>query len=260
MRIVRSFAGFTLAACFAGCMPQASSSHLVKGEAYVSGKEQYDTFFGSVAEIRTKTDSTEGETPLRKKVASALGLKDNARSSETLDAARVRSSELKKDGGKLYVVLDGEARLVMKAGSEDSAAAKEFVDVIGSTIKDGLARSDSLTSMAKEAEVLEAALPGLESDLLASFPDPTTFEQVKIELDASKQLLEVARLKAESESGRALRYAVLLAGAVDSGAAAELLAAQAKGNTDKKPKWFGKGGKGGAAKPPKAKPKQDFDP
>jgi len=244
-----------------GCIATAPTSHLANGESYASGQEKYDSFFNSVAETKKKADDSEGEAPLRKKVASALGLEESAKTSETLDAAKSRSSDLKKGGSKFYVVLDPEAKLVVKAGPEDKDDTKAFVEAVGGAIKDGLASADELTAFARDVESLEAQLPTLDSDLATTFPEPSKQSEVKLELDAAKAILEKARLKAESESGRALRFSVMLAGAVDSGAAGELLAAAAnKGNEKPKPKGRGGVAKGGGKGGAKPKPKQDFDP
>ena len=235
-----------------GCLPTATSSHLANGEQVTTGAEQFDTFFASVGDVKKKADAAEGESELRKKVATALGLEERAKTNETLDAAKSRASDLKKDGSKLYVVLDPEAKLVIRAGAEEKAEAKQFVEAVGGAITEGLKRADELTAFAREVEALEASVPTLEGALEASFP-----EQAKRD--------EKARLKGESESGRALRFSVMLAGAVDSGAAAELLAMQASKGSEKPPKKGGykggaKAGGGGGGKVVKAKPKQDFDP
>lgn len=248
-----------------GCLPTATSSHLANGEQVTTGAEQFDTFFASVGEVKKKADAAEGESELRKKVATALGLEERAKTNETLDAAKSRASDLKKDGSKLYVVLDPEAKLVIRAGAEEKAEAKQFVEAVGGAITEGLKRADELTAFAREVEALEASVPTLEGALEASFPEQAKRDEVKLELDAAKEILEKARLKGESESGRALRFSVMLAGAVDSGAAAELLAMQASKGSEKPPKKGGykggaKAGGGGGGKVVKAKPKQDFDP
>jgi hypothetical protein len=244
-----------------GCIATAPTSHLANGEQVTTGAEQFDTFFASVGEVKKKADAAEGEAELRKKVASALGLEDRAKTNETLDAAKSKANDLKKDGSKLYVVLDPEAKLVLRAGAEEKAEAKQFVEAVGGAITEGLKRADELTAFAREVEALEATVPSLESALETTFPEEAKRADVKLELDAAKDLLEKARLKGESESGRALRFSVMLAGAVDSGAAAELLAMQASKGAEK-PKKGGKGGAkaGGGGKVVKAKPKQDFDP
>jgi hypothetical protein len=243
----------------AGCLPTTPTSHVANGESFTTGQEKYDSFFASVAEAKKKADSSEGEQPLRKKVATALGLDENAKTTETLDAAKSRASDLKKDGAKFYVVLDTEAKLVVKAGGEDKADTKAFVEAVGDAMKEGVTSADELTAFAHDVEGLEAQLPSLEGDLATTFPEQHQQADVKLELDAAKQVLEKARLKAESESGRALRFSVMLAGAVDSGAAGELLAMAASKGNEKPKKAVRSGGKGGG-KVVKAKPKQDFDP
>jgi len=256
-QLTRALAVIALVVSHAACLPP-QKSQLLEGQKYTSGQEKYDTFFASVAEIRARTENLEGERPLRSKVALAVGLTDSAKLTETIEAAKERSNELKKDGGRFYVVVATEPKLILKKGSEENKNATEFASAVEGAIKAGIQRSNELETIAKEAADLEQALPGLEQDVETSFPDAAQRDQVKVELDASKEILELAKLRAGTESGQALRFVVLLASAVDSGAA-ELLAMEAsqkKKEDPPKPKWAGKPGKP-AGKP---KPKQDFDP
>ena len=243
--------------CAPGCVG-AQKSFLLEGQQYSSGQERYDTFFASVAELRSRTENLEGERPLRAKVATAVGLTDSAKLSETIEAAKARSADLKKDGGRFYVVVATEPKLIVKKGSEENKEATEFAKAVESAIKAGIQRSNELEAIAKEAADLEANVATLEGEVDTTFTEAAARDQVKVELAASKEILERAKLKAGTESGQALRFVVLLASAVDSGAA-ELLAMEASQTKQKdppKPKWKGKPGKP-AGKP---KPKQDFDP
>jgi hypothetical protein len=240
-----------------GCVG-AQKSQLLEGQKYSSGQERYDTFFASVAELRARTENLEGERPLRAKVAVAVGLTDSAKLTEVIEAAKARSADLKKDGGRFYVVVATEPKLIMKKGAEENKDAAEFASAVESAIKAGIQRSNELEAIAREAAELEVNVTGLEGDAETTFTDASVRDQVKVELTASKEILERAKLKAGTESGQALRFVVLLASAVDSGAA-ELLAMEASQSKEKepaKPKWKGKPGKP-AGKP---KPKQDFDP
>lgn len=259
-----TFAAATIVAALTlstGCLPP-QKSQLLEGQKYSSGQERYDSFFSSVAEIRARTENLEGERPLRSKVALAVGLTDSAKLTETIDAAKARSTELKKDGGRFYVVVATEPKLILKKGSEENKDATEFASAVEAAIKAGIQRSNELEVIAKEAADLESNIGVLEQDVENAFQDRAVRDQVKVELTASKEILERAKLKAGTESGQALRFVVLLASAVDSGAA-ELLAMEASQKKEKeppaKPKWKGKPVSGGkpAGKP---KPKQDFDP
>jgi outer membrane murein-binding lipoprotein Lpp len=246
-------------ATFAGCLPP-QKSQLLEGQKYTSGQERYDGFFSSVAELRARTENLEGERPLRAKVAVAVGLTDSAKLTETIDAAKAKSADLKKDGGRFYVVVATEPKLILKKGAEESKDATDFAAAVDAAIKAGIQRSNELESIAKEAADLEQGIEGLEKELDSTFPEAAKRDEVKVELDASREILERAKLKAGTESGQALRFVVLLASAVDSGAA-ELLAMEASQKQKEdppKPKW--KGRAVGAGKPAKPKPKQDFDP
>ncbi|NUP07027.1 MAG: hypothetical protein HOW73_13315 [Polyangiaceae bacterium] len=250
------FIALTLLAA-SGCWWNQSTSHLAKGEEYKSGQEKYDTFFASVTELRGKTNDAKGESDLRKQVAEAVGLPASAKLEDTLDAAKTRSNELKKDGGRFFVVVAPEPKLIVKKGVEENKDATAFAKTIEDAIKQGIQRGDELDGLAREAANLEETLSSLEKELDASFADTSTKDQVKLELDAARELLENSRLRAGSESGQALRFVVLLASAVDSGAAAELLAMEAGGSTKKPAKPIPRGKPG---KPVKPRPKNDFDP
>jgi len=243
--------------CFGG-----PPSHLAKGEAYTSGKEKYDTFFASVKELRSKADEAEGEAPIRKKVAVAVGLQEDAKLEDTIDAAKSRSNELKKDGGRFFVVVAPEPKLILKKGAEENKDAATFAQTIEDAIKQGIQRGDELDGLAREAASLEQTQATLDKDVEVAFKDSEEKEQVKVELVAAKDILERSRLRAGNESGRALRFVVLLASAVDSGAAAELLAmtAGATAKQTKVAKIRPGGGRGGSGKPAKPKPKNDFNP
>jgi hypothetical protein len=244
-----------------GCfLFEDSASRLKNGESYTSGQEKYDAFFASVSDVRGRAEKAEAEAELRKKVAEAVGLPASAKLEDTIDAAKTKSNELKKDGGRFFVVVAAEPKLIVKKGTEENKEAATFAQTIEDAIKEGIKRGDELDALAREAAGLEETLVGLEKEFeTTTFSDDTTKDQVKLELDASKELLEKARLRAGSESGQALRFVVLLASAVDSGAAAELLAMEAGMTKEKpKPKPFRGGGRPG--KPVKPKPKNDFDP
>ncbi len=239
----------------------AATSHLMKGEAYTSGQEKYDSFFASVKELHGKAEQAEGEAPIRKKVAVAVGLTEGAKLEDTIDAAKSKSNELKKDGGRFFVVVAPEPKLIVKKGADENKESAAFAQTIEDAIKQGIQKGDELDGLAREAASLEQTLSSLEKEVDETFKASNEKGQVKVELDAAKEMLERSRLRAGNESGRALRFVVLLASAVDSGAAAELLAMTA-GASAKQPKTP-KGrpiAKGGVGKPVKPKPKNDFDP
>jgi hypothetical protein len=125
---------FAAALAAAGCFG-TSPSHLAKGEAYSSGSEKYDTFFVSVSELSTRAQGASGESDLRKQVAEAVGLSSTAKLEDTIDAAKARSNDYKKDGGKFFVVVAAEPKLIMKKGSEESKEAAAFAKAIEDAIK-----------------------------------------------------------------------------------------------------------------------------
>lgn len=258
MRSVTSTLALVVALALTGCAGATGSSKLARGESYSSGQERYDSFFQSVSDLKFRAENARSDVDMRKKLAKAVGLPESAKRDEALEAARTRSDAMKKDGGKFFVVVAPQPKLIVK----DAKGSDEFAKAIEELIKEGIAKSDEMDALAREASTLEEALAQLKSDVASTFSDASTRDQVEIELDASKTLLEGARLQADGESGRTLRFVVLLASAVDSGAAAELLAmeagAAAKNPKPPKGKWTGKGGGGGGK--PSGKKKNDFDP
>lgn len=252
-----------VAGSLTGCAGTTGSSRLARGENYTSGQERYDSFFQSVSDLKFRADNAQGDSELRKKLAKAVGLGEGAKRDEAIEAARTKSEALKKDGGKFFVVVAPQPKLIVKKGTDEAKGTEDFAKAVEELIKQGIARSDELDGMAREASALEDALGPLKSEVAQSFSDSSTREQVELELEAAKSLIDASRLRAEGESGRALRFVVLLASAVDSGAAAELLAmeagAAAKNPKTPKGKWTGKAGGGGSGKPA-GKKKNDFDP
>ncbi len=242
-----------------GCLTNAATSELKLGKAVSSGEERYDSFFQSVTDVKTRADDAKGEDPMRKKVAVAAGLKESAKLDETLEAAKSKSAALKKDGGQFFVVVAAQPKLIVKKGSEENKDSAAFAQAIEEAIRQGIDKSEELQGIVQNAVSLEEALPGLEEDVDKSFADSSKRDQVKVELAAAKELLENAKYRAGYESGRSLRFVVLLASAVDSGAAAELLALSA-GGAAKAPKPVFKGKWQGGGKGKGKKPKNDFDP
>ena len=182
---MRSLSALVLVAALglAGCFG-SSSSHLLKGETYTSGTEKYDTFFASVSELSTRAQGASGESDIRKQVAEAVGLSANAKLEDTIDAAKARSNDYKKDGGKFFVVVAAEPKLIVKKGSEESKDAAAFAKAIEDAIKRGIKRGDELDGMAREAANLEETLSTLEKDVDTDITDGSTRDQVKVELSA----------------------------------------------------------------------------
>lgn len=263
MRLVKPFlvaALLTLASMSAGCVATTATSELKLGKSVNSGEERYDSFFQSVTDVKSRADDARGEDPMRKKVAVAAGLKESAKLDETLEAAKAKSAALKKDGGQFFVVVAAQPKLIVKKGAEENKDSAAFAQAVEEAIRQGIDKSEELQGIVQNAASLEEALPGLEEDVDKAFSDSGKRDQVKVELAAAKELLENAKYRAGYESGRSLRFVVLLASAVDSGAAAELLAISAGGAAKApKPAFKGKWQGGGKGKG-KGKPKNDFDP
>ena len=251
-------ASVALAGCF-GAAP--GKSRIASGDTYSSGEHKFDDFFTDVSNLRYRSDEANGDKALREKIAKSLGIDDESARDETIAKARAKSDDLKKNGGKFFVVVAPQPKLILKNGAEENPNAAAFAKTIEEVIREGIETSENLDGLSKEAFELEKKIDGLKDNL-------STFEgekraEVERELDGAGEVLQKARMRAEGEAGRALRYVVLLASAVDSGAAAELLAIQVDTTAKQpKPKWAGKavGGAGGKTKPVTVKKKPVFDP
>ncbi len=260
MHLIHRFVLLTALAT-SGCVAaEPGRSRIATGDTYASGEQKFDDFFTDVSNLRFRADEANGDKLLREKIAKSVGLKDGALRDETIAGARTRSEELKKNGGKFFVVVAAQPKLILKNGAEESKDAATFAKTIEDVIRDGIELSDNLDGMAKEALALEQRAASLKEDAAQLQGDKRA--EVEREIDGSIEVLQRSRLRAEGEAGRALRYVVLLASAVDSGAAAELLALQVD-TTAKKPKvtpkWTGKAAGGGKGKGPVRK-KPVFDP
>ena len=249
-------------AALAGCLGAVpGKSRIASGDTYSSGDQKFDDFFTDVSNIRYRSDEANGDKTLREKIAKSVGIDGDSPRDETIAKARAKSDDLKKNGGKFFVVVAPQPKLVLKNGAEENPNAAAFAKTVEDVIREGIETSENLDGLSKEAHELEKKIDGLK-DSLSSFEGEKRVE-VERELDGAAEVLQKARLRAEGEAGRALRFVVLLASAVDSGAAAELLAIQVDTTSKQpKPKWAGKavGGAGGKAKPATVKKKPVFDP
>jgi hypothetical protein len=259
MRVTLLLASLALAPA---CVPSSGAkSRMASGDSYLSGEQKFDEFFTDVSNLRFRADETNGDKTLREKVSKSVGLEAGGSRDETIAKARARSEELKKGGGKFFVVLAPQPQLVLKNGAETNKDAASFAKTIEEVIREGIDLAENLDRLSKDAQDLEKRAADLK-DSLSSFEGEKRAE-VERELEGSVEVLQRSRLRAEGEAGRALRYVVLLASAVDSGAAAELLALQvdnAAKQPKAQPKWVGKAGAGGGKPKGGGKKKPVFDP
>lgn len=255
-----------------GCVTQLGSSavagtKLAQGEELVTGNSKYDEFFASTRNLLSRTNGIQSPA-LHKPVAGMLDVKDKSES-ETLAAAKERVGKLKEKGSSVFAVLVPEPKLVHALdGSDKSAPA--LMTGLESALREGISRARQFEAIAREIDALEATLGTLEGETGSSFEDVELRASVDQELEAARVLLAEAKLRADAESGRALRFVVGLAGAVDTGSAEKLASndAPAAATPTKKPggkpgarPGARKPGAGAPAKPAKPKkPADDFDP
>lgn len=268
---VASLALPLLGASTVGCGPKRESK-VATGQLVETGEPAYDALFVKLRDVLAKTRDVDGEAPLRKQVAAAMGLPESADADETIDALSGRSNEVKSKGVPISVALSPEPRVGGKV---------EWASAIEAVLKEGLKRADELAEAAEQIAALEPerakALAEADAKLKAAGVPLAKIREAKRELEDAAEVLEERRLLASNESGRAARYTLSVARAVDltAGSAPPPPApppAEPDPKKKKLPPWAGKrpagGGKpaGGGAAPPKPppapkKPKgDDFDP
>lgn len=259
-----------------GCVAQLGSSEvagtkLAQGEELVTGNAKYDEFFASTRNLLSRTNGL--QTPaLHRPVAGMLDVKDKNDPSATYAAAKERVGKLKEKGGSVYAALVPEPKLVHKLDASDKTAPA-LMTGIENALREGVSRSRQFEAIAREVDALEATRAALEGDTASSFEDAELRANVDQELEAARVLLGEAKLRADAESGRALRFVVALAEAVDTGSAEKLASTEAPAAAAPAKKPGGgklgvrpggaKPGGGGAAPAKPAKPKkpaEDFDP
>lgn len=253
-----------------GCGPKRPSK-LAQGQAVETGEPTIDALFAKMRDAVAKTQDVDGEAPLRKQVAAAMGLPADADAEKTIQALSDRSHEVKSKGVPISVALSPEPRVGGKV---------EWADAIEAVLKDGLKRADELAAAAEQLAALEPerarALAEVETKLKAAGVPLAKIREAKRELQDAEEVLEERRMLASNESGRAARYTLSVARAVDltAGSAPPPAPPPAEPPKKKAPPWAGKrpaGGaprpppRGGGAPPPKPPPPKkpagdDFDP
>jgi hypothetical protein len=252
-----------------------SATKLAQGDQLVTNDPTFDEFFASTSNVLSRTSSL-ASPALHKPIARMLDTKAADDERATLDAVKARADKLKAAGSSVYPVLHPDAKLVVQLEGADKDAAA-LMTGLESAMREGLSRARQFEALSREIEALEARRETLEGTTGSTFADADTKSEVERELQAARGLLAEARLRADAETGRALRFVVALAAAIDTGSAAKLASSETPtpalgakpargGKPGAKPgggaKPTGGGAKpGGAAKPAKPKkPAEDFDP
>jgi hypothetical protein len=258
-------AAAALALVAAGCGPRRPSK-LAQGQLVETGDPATDALFVELRDALARTKDVDGEAPLRKQVAVAMGLPADTAGDETIEALSERSKEVKAKGVPISVALSPEPRVGGKV---------EWADAIEAVLRDGLKRADELAAAAEQLAALEPkraeALVGIDARLKAAGVPLAKIREAKRELEDAKEVLEERRLLASNESGRAARYTLSVARAVDLTAGSAAPPPPPPAPEKKTPPWARKrpGGsarppaRGGAPppKPPKKKPAgDDFEP
>lgn len=249
------------------------SSKLAAGETVETGEPTYDQLFLKLKEAFAKTNELEGDDSLRKAVAVAMKLPEETAGDKTIEALAKESKDLKDKGVAISVALSPEPKISGKV---------EWASDIEKVLRDGLKRADDLAAIAHSLDELEPQraqlLAEADTKMRAAGIPVAKIREAKQELADAEPILTERRMKASDLSGRAARYTLGVARAVDlTVAAAPPPTPPPPAETAKKPPWMrgkpnpswkppaGGGGKPPPAKPPPAKPAgkpkgDDFDP
>lgn len=238
MRIARSRSGslrgrvgllvaLALTAPLVGCMPPQGDTKMARGEGFQTGDPKYDEFFQAVLDAKSKVEDVDGTAALKKTLADGLqgggGSKKSMSTDELFSAAKSKAEAIKEGGGAFYVQMLPSAKLYKRGKGGDDPFAK----AVEKTVSEGISRSDQLSTIAVEIEQLEEKVDGLVDGAGEAFKDPKKKDEVVAELEAARDVLAKARLKALAESGRALNFVVELARNVDTGGADTVAVAEA---------------------------------
>jgi hypothetical protein len=249
-----------------GCFPaERPTSRFAASEQVQTGDARYDEAFARASTLRSRVDASLSAPKLRRRLSDTLDLGASATPDALLAAVKERGEKARKGGARIFVVVAPNPKAVVRQGETEDASASELATAVEDAIRSSLERSAELEGLASEVASAERDLPTLRDELARAFPDASQRKQIDFELEEASRALEVARLRATTEAGRSVRFAIDLVAALDAGTDAELASLVSGDKACAKPKsWLGKLGKGGAAgkggpaKP--AKPKQDFDP
>jgi len=247
----------------AACVPAPHVSQFRIEEPVVTGDAKYDELFVRAGALRTRVEAELANGAGRRRLLDALSLEKNAPVEAVLEGAKGRCEKLKSEGSRLLVVLVPDPKLIVRKGAAENPDAAEFAAAVEDAIRKSIQRGDALDALAREVGALESEFEPVAANVNGTFVEEGVRDRVALEVDEARRGLERLRLRTTAASGATFRFAVMLAGAVDGGAAAELLAIEAS-PAKRPPKWkLGTGapmlGKPAAPAKP-AKPKQDFDP
>jgi hypothetical protein len=260
---LRRAAAGALAVLVSACAPAPRVSQFRIEEPVVTGDTKFDELFARAGALRTRVEAELANGAGRRRLLDALSLGKEASDDAVLDGAKGRCERLKSEGSRLLVLLVPEPKLIVRKGESENPDAAEFAASVEDAIRKSIQRGDALDAIAREIGALEADFDPASATVSGTFVDEVTRDRVSLEVDEARRGLERLRLRTAAASGATFRFAVMLAGAVDGGAAAELLAIEAS-PAKRPPKWkMGTGGPplGKPVAPVKpAKPKQDFDP
>lgn len=229
-----------------GCIA-AQESKVARGDLVEVGEASYDELFKTLHETLAKAEEDlDGEAALRKAVASAMGLGDDTESAETIKVLSDRSNELKAKGVPISVMLSPEPKVGGKA---------DWAEAIEKVLREGLKRADELAALSAALEALgpkcAEARNQADAKLRPAGIPVAKIREVKSELEDAEHVLADRKLLASNQSGRAARYTLSVARAVDLTAGSTAPPPASPAPPDKKvPPWARKPPAGGGPKPP----------
>lgn len=213
-------AAVTAIALSLGCA--APAPLIVRGEALTTGNTTYDDFFVAVRQARSEaiaaaTDEEASHAGLMK----ALGLEAAAKRAAAVDASAQRAKKLSESGVLVHLEIAPEARiLTARAKAELGADGEAMLRAVEEAARSSQEMRKRFAAVAARAAELQKRRVELLAKAMADFREhpPAKREQVVLELDATKAVLDDAVDKANLAAGAAARFVLDLAAAVETGA------------------------------------------
>lgn len=200
----------------------SKQTRINQGEAITTGNAQYDAFFGQVRDLRAEAlRAEEDERAAHAGLVKALGLEEKSDASSAVGLMEQRAKKYRDAGVLLHLDIVPEPKLVQHRGSASlDAQAEATLKAIEESAKASLALEKRLGALTGRAKELEKQRADLRAQTPATFKgDPQAKrDEITAELDASEGVLASASDLGSRSAGRASRFVIELAKAVETGA------------------------------------------
>jgi hypothetical protein len=213
---------FAIAISASACGKHAAV--ITQGKVPTTGVARYDDFFGAVHQLQEEAGKgDQDEKDARGSLVRAMGLEDPDVPT-SVSEAQTRAKKMKEVGVLLHLDLVPEPKLVIVRGSASLDASQEAtLKAVETSVKAELALETKLSELARRA----ADLDKQRTELRAQAPDAFRTEpqakrdDVINELEASTSVIATAGDLAAKHAGRASKFVLELAHAVETGAGTE---------------------------------------